>query len=189
MTKLFLLIISSLLLQFGFTQYQYDVNIDYPYGQANPKAPQEIKDYQMLIGKSKCYSLSRINQSTWSDTTDMFWTFKYIMNGMAVQDETLKADGKHSGSIRQFNSDSSLWYVHYYSTSSIPNRLPTWKSQSEANKIVLYRDQKSPDGTEGYYRLSFYDISENSFNWIGEWTSKDESRTYATWKISCEKIK
>lgn len=29
------------------------------------------------------------------------------MNGMAVQDETLKIDKAHSGSIRQFNTDSS----------------------------------------------------------------------------------
>ena len=66
---------------------------------------------------------------------------------MAVQDETLKSDGKHSGSIRQY--------------------LP---------------------GMEGLFRLTFYDITNNGFKWIGEWVNKDETIEYPTWKIDCKKI-
>ena len=78
------------------------------------------------------------------------------MNGMAVQDETLKEDGKHSGSIRQYNADSVKWYVHYYSSSSATSTLSSWEgNKMENGNIVLYRDQPAPNGTPGFYRLTF----------------------------------
>ncbi len=78
------------------------------------------------------------------------------MNGMAVQDETWKVDGTHSGSIRQYNADSSRWYVHYYSASSAVNTLPAWEgNKNENGKIILYRKQRAPNGMDGYY-LSTY---------------------------------
>ncbi|HCT53346.1 MAG TPA: hypothetical protein DF712_12910, partial [Balneola sp.] len=75
-----------------------------------------------------------------------------------------------SGSIRQFNADSSKWYVHYYASASASPALPVWEgSKVEENKIVLYRRQAAPNGTDGYYRLTFYEITDESFNWVGEW--------------------
>ncbi|NNF85661.1 MAG: DUF4440 domain-containing protein, partial [Winogradskyella sp.] len=119
---------------------------------------------------------------------DMTWEWKYIMNGMAVQDETLKADGKHSGSIRQFIADSSRWYVHYYASGSPSSTLPTWEgNKKENNNIVLYRDQKAPNSMDGFYRLTFYDINDNGYKWIGEWVDKSEQVVYPTWKIDCKK--
>ena len=123
----------------------------------------------------------------------MTWRFKYIMNGMAIQDETLKEDGAHSGSIRQYSEELSRWFVHYYSTSSVPNakskstQLSTWAGNLKDGAMILYREQKSTTGAEGYYRLTFSDISPEHFNWIGEWVDKEEKIVYPTWKISCTK--
>ena len=118
----------------------------------------------------------------------MAWRFKYIMNGMAVQDETLKVDGKHSGSIRQYSADSARWYVHYYSSGVVVPSLGTWEGNMQKDgKIVLYRDQTAPNGMEGYYRLTFYDIAKDGFKWIGEWVDKTEKITFPTWKIDCKK--
>ena len=103
------------------------------------------------------------------------------MNGMAIQDETLKSDGKHSGSIRQFNADSSKWYVHYYSSNFPTNKID--------DKIVLYKDQTAPNGMEGFYRLTFYDMNDNGYKWIGEWVDKAEKIIYPTWKIKCVRQK
>lgn len=182
----FLLLFSFL----GFSQNDYSVSDTNPYGLPNPKAPEQIKDYEGLIGKCNCKSISRKQDQTWADPVDMTWEWKYVMNGMAVQDETIKADGKHSGSIRQFIADSSKWYVHYYSTSSPSTSLPTWEgSKTESGNIVLYRDSTAPNGTKGWYRLTFYDINDLGYKWIGEWTDKTETTTFATWKIDCKREK
>lgn len=180
-----LLLLSTL----GFSQNNYSVSDTHPYGLPNPKAPEQIKDFEGLIGKCNCKSVSRNQDQSWADPVDMTWEWKYIMNGMAVQDETIKADGKHSGSIRQFIADSSKWYVHYYSSGAPTTTLPTWEGGKKDNgNIVLYRDQKAPNGTEGYFRLTFYDISDLGYKWVGEWTDKTEKISFPTWKIDCKRV-
>ena len=168
--------------------YPYLPTIIHPFGQINPDAPEEVKDFQELIGSCDCKSVSRIDQNTWADTVKMTWTFKYIMNGMAVQDETFKADGLHSGSIRQYSSDSAQWNVHYYSTVAVTS-LRTWYGNRKGDKIILYSDQPSPQGSPGFYRITFSDISDSGYNWVGEWVDKSESLSYPTWLIFCKKKK
>jgi ketosteroid isomerase-like protein len=172
----------------SFAQYQFEPSNEHPYGLPNPAAPAELLDFAPLIGECDCTSVSRKADQSWAAPLDMIWRFKYIMNGMAVQDETLKADGKHSGSIRQFIPDSTLWYVHYYNSSAPSATLPTWEgNKNEEGNIVLYRQQKAPNGMDGSYRLTFSDISEDGFKWAGEWVSADESIVYPTWTIDCSR--
>jgi hypothetical protein len=165
----------------------YEVSDEFPYGKMNPEAPPQTADYAAMIGLCDCKSESRNPDGTWADTIAMTWKWKYIMNGMAVQDETLKDDAKHSGSIRQYSKDSARWYVHYYSSSFISTTLSTWEGNKQGNDIILYREQKAPNGMEGFYRLTFSNISEKGYDWIGEWVDKTEKIVYPTWKIQCLK--
>jgi ketosteroid isomerase-like protein len=170
-----------------FGQYTYEPNDNFPFGQLNPDAPKESADFEPMIGKCNCKSETRNPDGTWKEAIDMTWTFKYIMNGMGVQDETHKSDGIHSGSIRQFNADSSRWYVHYYSSNSPNMSLSTWEGNKKDDKIILYKEQKATNGLDGFYRLTFYDINETGYKWIGEWVDTQEKIVYPTWKISCVK--
>ena len=168
-----------------YAQYNYKASNDYPYGKPNPEAPEQIKDYQAMIGECNCTSTKRNSDGTWAQPEDMTWTWKYILNGMAVQDETLKADGSHSGSIRQFIADSSRWYIHWFSSKTPTSKFPVWEGNKKEDKIVLYKEQKAPNGADGFFRLSFYDISASGYKWIGEWVDKTETIVYPTWKIDC----
>ena len=182
---------SPILLAQDQLDFSYDASKKHPFGLPNPKAPKQLLDFDPLIGECECMSEIRKKDQTWKEPAPMIWRFKYIMNGMAVQDETLKPDGIHSGSIRQYDADSTSWYVHYYSNSTpLPVTLPAWKGgKTDEGKIILFRDQTAPNGMKGFYRITFYDIKENGFKWIGEWTSKDQSIAYPTWKIDCKKKK
>jgi ketosteroid isomerase-like protein len=169
-----------------FPQYNFEPSLEHPYGLPNSEAPEQLLDFAPLIGECTCQSVNRNADGSWANPVPMVWRFKYIMNGMAVQDETLKADGAHSGSIRQFIADSTRWYVHYYNSGSPSTSLPVWEgTKNEEGSIVLYRVQKAPNGTDGFYRLTFSDISGDGFKWAGEWVSPDESVVYPTWKIDC----
>lgn len=170
----------------AFAQYNYEPTSEYPFGQLNPEAPQQVKDFEPMIGECECESISRKADGNWNEAENMIWRFKYIMNGTAIQDETLKEDGSHSGSIRQFIQDSAKWYVHWYSAKTPSTTLPTWEgNKTEDDKIVLYREQKAPNGYDGFFRLTFYDMSETGYKWIGEWVDKTETVVYPTWKINC----
>ncbi len=168
-------------------QYDYSSSSDHPYGLPNPAAPAAIKDFAPLIGKCDCTSTSRLPDGTWAAPVAMTWTFRYIMNGHAVQDETLKADGKHSGSIRQYDPEQKTWLVHYYATGSPAAPLPYWSGNKEATSLVFLRDQKAPNGAEGKFRLRFHEVSATGYKWVGEWVSLDESIVYPTWKIDCRR--
>ncbi|WP_421872945.1 hypothetical protein [Marinoscillum sp.] len=157
------------------------------FGKPHPDAPNEIRDYQQLIGTCNCQSYSRNPDKSWAEPVDMTWTFKYIMDGMAVQDETIKEDGKHSGSIRQFHPDSARWYVHYYSSAAPTASLATWEGGMENDEIILYRPQKAPNGMDGFYKIRFHDINDSGFKWVGAWVSPDERFVYETWKIDCKR--
>ncbi|MCB0666838.1 MAG: hypothetical protein KDC80_13480, partial [Saprospiraceae bacterium] len=180
-------ILLALLPQWLIAQYTYEPSLEFPYGRPNPDAPKEIKDFAPMIGACDCQSTTRKPDGSWNEPIPMQWTFKYIMNGTAVQDETLKSDGAHSGSIRQYNRDSSRWYVHYYSNSRPQVSLPAWQGNRQDGSIILYREQKAPNGMEGFYRLTFSDISESGYNWIGEWIDTSGQIVYPTWKIDCTK--
>ena len=181
----FLLYAVTSLAQQSYTQYE--VSSENPYGLLNPNAPQAVADYAPLIGTCDCLSETRNADQTWAASQQMTWTFKYIMNGTAVQDETLKEDGSHSGSIRQFIADSSKWYVHYYSSASPTVTLPVWEGTKRGDSIVLYREQKAPNGMDGFFRLTFSDISSEGFEWEGAWTDPKEQVVFPTWRIYCKK--
>ena len=168
-------------------QYDYEASEKYPFGQAHPDAPEQIKDFEPMIGVCKCESLTRKRDGTWAEPEEMIWRFKYIMNGMAVQDETLKPNHSYSGSIRQFFPEEGKWFVHYYSHLKPSKILPAWEGEKADGKIVLYREQKAPNGMDGFYRLTFYDMSEKGYKWVGEWVSQDESISFPTWKIDCKR--
>lgn len=166
---------------------EYDVSTENPFGKLNPEAPEETGDFGPMIGTCDCTSTKRKADQSWAAPQKMIWTFKYIMNGRAVQDESLKEDGSHSGSIRQFIADSSKWYVHWYTNKTPSTVLPIWQGGKRGDSIVLYREQKAPNGMDGFFRLTFNDITENGFNRIGEWVNTSETFSFPTWKIHCIK--
>jgi hypothetical protein len=186
---LFCAYLSFLITANAFAQYNYDVSATHPFGQPNPEAPAQIKDYQFMIGECDCISTRRNQDGEWGAPENMIWRYKYIMNGMAVQDETLKEDGAHTGSIRQFIADSAKWYVHFYSNNSPSTRLPTWEGTKKGDTMVLYKEQAAPNGADGFYRITFYDMSKTGYKWEGAWTSVDESIVFPTWKIVCTRPK
>lgn len=185
---IFLIVLLSSSVTTGQSNFAFEASTEHAFGLPDTAYALQMLDWSPMIGECECKSLSRIDQNTWADTVEMIWRFKYIMNGKAVQDETLKADGKHAGSIRQYNVDSSRWYVHYYTSVKPVATLPAWEGNvTEKGDIVLYRDQRAPNGMEGKYKITFYNMSEAGFDWLGEWVSPDESFKYPTWKIYCKK--
>ncbi len=168
-------------------QSEYEPSLKNPFGLPNPTAPIEVKDYQPLIGICDCESYRLGKEGEWLPPVKMTWEFKYIMNGMAVQDQTIKDDNVHSGSIRQYNSDSAKWYVHYYSSAAATPSLGTWQGGKKGNDIILYKNQPSPSGADGFYKITFHSISSKGFQWLGEWVNEGESIKFPTWKIDCKK--
>ncbi|KAA3621765.1 MAG: hypothetical protein DWQ02_27160 [Bacteroidetes bacterium] len=166
---------------------QYEASEKHPYGQPSPEFKESLKDFAPMIGMCECKSVNRNPDGTWQDTVDMLWSFKYILNGTAIQDDTWKANGQYATSMRQFNTDSLKWVVTYFSSSNKAWTPGTWIGDKQGEDIILYMDQQAPNGMEGKSRLTFYDISNEGYKWKGEWIDKAETIVYPFWTIDCRK--
>ena len=56
---------------------------------------------------------------------------------------------------------------------------------NEYFSFFLY--QKAPNGLDGFFRITFNNISKKGFNWLGEWVDSAEKIKFPTWKIYCTK--
>ena len=165
----------------------YEATFENPFGSVHPDHAEQLIDFAALIGDCDCKSINRNSDGTWNDTLDMVWRFKYIMNGTSIQDETWKSDGGHSGSIRQYITDSSAWAVTYFS-SRFPSASPgVWMGGKDGEDIILYKDHTAPNGTAGDSWLTFYNIDESGFDWKGEWIDKTKTVVYPFWMIYCHR--
>ena len=176
-----------LMAQSGNISREYEPSSKYPYGKLNPEAPEQVGDFAPIIGTCECKSLQRNPDGTWQDTLTMLWTFKYIMNGTAVQDEVWRENGVFAGSIRQYQPDSAQWVVTYFSYPAVSTTPGVWLGNKVGDDIVLKMPQAAPNGMEGTSRLTFHEITEKGFKWKGEWVDKSETFVYPFWTIECEK--
>ncbi len=184
---LLLVCLSTITLQAQNIDTQYEPNPQYPYGRPHPKLMKAATAFDPIIGSCDCRSLARNANQSWGDTTNLRWEFKYIMNGSSVQDITWLDNDTYTSSIRQYNADSAKWYVTFFSSGPGNPTPSTWEGGMKDDNIVLYNEQAAPNGMEGFYRITFKDISENGFNWRGEWVDKTEKVVFPTWLIWCEK--
>ena len=166
----------------------FEPSNDYPYGQPNPEAGASIEDWAPMIGSCTCQSVQRNPDGTWKDTISMDWTWKYILNGTAVQDLSLKEGSLYATSIRQYHPDSSEWIVTFFSYPGVAISPGTWRGGKQTDgTIVLSQPQKAPNGMDGFSRLTFYDINDQGYRWKGEWVKDDETVIWPFWHINCSR--
>jgi hypothetical protein len=179
----------SLSMAFGQSNIdmQYEATKKHPFGQANPVLGDASTNWSEMIGKCNCRSLRRNPDQSWADTTDMVWEFKYVMNGTAIQDISWLPNNTYTSSIRQYHADKREWYVTFFGSAGVSNQPRTWEGIRKDDQIVLFNDQTAPNGTEGKYKITFSEISDEEFNWNGTWVNMDESFEFLTWQIWCKK--
>jgi len=57
----------------------------------------------------------------------------------------------------------------------------------ENEDIATHIDNVAENGMDGFYKITFSNISDEGFDWLGEWVNTDESIQYPTWEIHCKK--
>ena len=165
---------------------EFEATEQNPFGLKNPAAPEQLGDFEPMIGVCDCKSSRRGPDGVWADTTDKVWQFEYTLNGTAIQDHTW-AQGFFATSIRQFHVDSNKWVVNYSSYPLVSTTGGVWLGGKVGDDIVLNKPQKAPNGMDGFSRLTFTNISKSGFDWRGEWVNEEQGIVYPFWKIWCEK--
>jgi len=164
----------------------YEPSNSYPFGRPHPDAPPELTQFHFMVGKSDCTE-ERLNNATqqWEQSART-WDAHYTMNGFAIFDSG-RSGNASNGNMRIFDPASKQWQVHFFSMPIYGSG--TWAGGMEGDNMVLRQPQKAP-GTDfdGFSRLTFSNISDQGFDWIGEWVSEDDSVVFPFWRISCQKL-
>ncbi len=151
------------------------------YGTQHPSAPEQTKQFGQLVGKWNCISEDLAQDGTWQ-TSKAIWTFKYTLDGFAIEDIWFeRANDKTNNTATlgrdftginyriynpQFNNWQCVWLDNRANTMSA-----VWTAEQENDQIRMH------DGT-GNWHIIFFNITSNRFDWKYEVKQSDDS-----WKL------
>lgn len=158
----------------------YESSPTHPFGEPNPDAPQELAQFNFLIGTYEC-----VDQITDLDgkTTqlDARWTGKYILNGYGIQDYYWNSLYSTTN-VRIYDETLSKWQVSYFRQ---PNyRSGVWIGGAEGPDLILRRTFER-DGQSVESRLTFHNITRSGFKWTAEYIAGDIRYTH--WTSTCQR--
>lgn len=169
---------------------KYEVNKQQPFGMPNIKAPEEIKDFEKLIGICNCKSV-QYRGNVPGDTLDLKWRWKYILNGNAVQDDGWLGNEKGQSSftsIRILNPQTKQWQVPFF-VPYMTSEPQIWNGGKDGEDIVLRKPEAAQNDQKMESVLTFSNISDKGFDWTGKMVNLETKTESVFWKIWCVKEK
>lgn len=163
------------------------INISLIFAGTNNK---EDKLLNQLMGTWVAKGLSMNPNGAWqTDTTTSTWIWYPILKGKAIQDDWYQgtspdklAEATSMGTnIRVFNEKEQKWYMAWIDTFNSKSRLFT--ATEKNNKVTM--EGENAQGRE--IRNVFFNISQNSFDWVQQWTFDNGKTWVDVAKIWCTK--
>lgn len=135
----------------------------------NPKAPVETLQFGQLAGTWNCTALDlNTSNSTWIQSKAQ-WIFNYTLDGFAIEDlwiEKEKDKTKNTSifkrdflgkNVRIFNPELDHWQCVWFKNSD-NTMSPVWRAKKINDEIIM-------DDESGEWRITFFNIKEESFQW------------------------
>ena len=169
-------------------QNSYAPGPEHPFGQRNPDAPPETAQFDFMIGEFSCTDKVRNADGEWEEI-EAIWTASYFLNGYGVQDRYW-SERNATSNIRIFDPVEKQWNITFFDTSGSPGGV--WRGGKEGENMVFRQAQTAPSGTEGVSRLTFSNITDNRFEWVGAFVAgegTDQEFIFEFWTSSCQKTK
>ena len=160
---------------------EFDMRPEFPFGRPNLAAPPEIQQFHFMVGEFECDDELWMN-GAWKKMKAT-WITNYTLNGYALQDH-YRNEMYAGTSLRIYNQSDNRWHVSFFGMPGGHTGL--WVGDREGDCIVLTSEQQAPDGSTVISRLSFSQITESGFEWLGERITPDGIAT-PTWKISARR--
>lgn len=135
-----------------------------------------------MIGKFICQD-SMLVDGTWKESKAT-WESSYILNGFGVKD-TYRNDDYAGTSIRFFSKRQAKWQVHFFGMPGEHTGL--WEGEAFDGKMIMRQKRTGPNGENLESKLTFYNITENSFDWKGELRNLDKGTSTVNWKIKAQR--
>lgn len=158
-------------------------------GQMAEGAPAELMHWGKLVGQwtTKEESL-KTDGSGWDDAGGADWDLFWAFDGWGIQDNytspskstPMKDESKRQRgtNLRIYNAELNKWILTWLTTTSSQPQFYT--ANSNEKQIIMLSDVAGPN--ENFSRITFFDMSETSFEWKLEW-SKDQQTWQEVYRI------
>lgn len=160
----------------------YEPNQVHSHGAPNPEAPDELAQFDFLVGNFKCVDeISNLE----GNTTELIahWSGRYILNGHGIQDSYWN-DRFSTTNIRVYDTTQSKWILSYFRQPEL--RTGIWIGAVEGADIVLSRTFDW-EGQVVESRLTFQNRTSTGFQWKSELISENAEHT--DWTSSCQRMR
>ena len=157
----------------------------------HPDAPRETKMLSQLFGVWDAYQVKRNRDGTWaSDTTRSEWRWYSILDGHAIQDDWIKFEATNGSAqtpqvvgtnIRIYNSSENQWHMAWIDKTN--RRLAIFTARNKNNTVIM--SGKNAQGRQ--IRNTFFNLSEDEFDWKQEWTFDGGKTWVEVSKIHCKR--
>ena len=160
----------------------YEPSEENPFGKINPAAPEELKQFDFMVGICDCIDSIPQPNNKWVSFPSI-WRAKYFLNGYGIQDNNFNPQNPTTN-LRLYDKATKEWKVTYISAAQ-SYYAGLWEGKKEGDDIIVY--QKRGDG-QPYSKLSFYNISEDGYDWKSE-TVHPNGDVNLGWNKKCKKRK
>ncbi|MEE8586667.1 MAG: hypothetical protein V3T83_17640 [Acidobacteriota bacterium] len=161
----------------------YNPTSEHPFGRPNPSAPRQLEQFAFMIGEFDCTDRIRQRDDSWNEFPAT-WHGYYFLNGLGIIDRYW--NGRFAtANTRVFDPASGKWKVTFFKMPGYGSGV--WEGEKEGDQMVMKQENRRPDGTLTVSRLTFYDITEKSYQWKGERVIGEQAT--ATWTSSCKRRK
>ncbi|MEQ8768568.1 MAG: hypothetical protein RL885_31975 [Planctomycetota bacterium] len=162
---------------------KFDPSDEHPHGRPHPDAPPELAQFDFMIGEFEATDQFLQRDGTWL-TSKGVWNASYFLNGLGIQDRYENQQFVTSN-IRIFDPDASVWKVTFFKMPGYASGV--WEGKKEGDRMVMRQFNERPDGTQAESRLTFFDITEEGYEWQSE--NIVDGQSLVTWKSSCRRVK
>lgn len=155
----------------------------------NPDAPQETELLGKLEGTWEAEQTILKPEGTWSnEKKHAIWKWYYILEGHATQDDWITIDSLNEErvvgtNIRIYNAEEKQWHMAWIDKTN--RRLATFTAVNENGIVIM--DGINAKGR--HIKNTFFNMTDNEFDWKQEWTFDDEKTWVEVAKIHCVRIK
>jgi hypothetical protein len=158
-----------------------------PKNKLSPETPVETKLLGQLSGTWEAEQSFINRDGKWKNLKrHSKWKWYYILDGNAIQDDWIAIDssGKErivGTNIRIYNQEEKQWHMAWIDKTN--RRLATFTALNENGAVIM-------DGTNAsgrHIKNTFFNISENEFDWKQEWTFDDGKSWVEVTKIQCRR--
>ena len=134
----------------------YAPNPAFPFGRMHPDAPPELEQFAFMVGEFDCIDEIRQQDGSWIKFRAI-WNARYFLNGFGIQDEYWTPQF-FTSNIRIFDPAAAKWRVTFFRMPGYQSGV--WEGVQEGDRLIMRQG-----GRTSGPGLTFYNITENGFDW------------------------